>query len=302
MLEPTSWAEARAGRWWKRTLVGPHVPPMRRDDGFWGEPLPPPELWHFDDLVWLRRSKLGRLLDRAARGDQPDDLVRVDAEEITPEDASSFWSEFITDVAARNRHDWRGIRAFVGELRQRYGRRRLYQFERLTGRYAAFLFAKIEPLFLDQGIKPVFGKVAATLDVKTHYHLRLLTHHIVAEGRKAYDAVIGDPRLAIGHAANMTMQSGNFFHAVFRYELLVYQSQKLRMLEAITEHRGRPPPTEAQKRAKQQLEAIARRSFGAVELAEFLKTQFTTEEDVLDVPENWPRFEFTETTEVRRVS
>jgi hypothetical protein len=113
--------------------------------------------------------------------------------------------------------------------------------------------------------------------------------------------VIRDPTLAVGHAANMTMQSGNFFHAVFRYELLVYQSQKLRMLEAITEHAGRPPPTEAQKRAKAQFEGFARRLFGAVELTEFLKTQFKTQEDVLDVPENWPRFEFAKTTEVRRV-
>lgn len=302
MLEPTPWAEARAGRWWKRTLVGPHFPPMGRDDGFWDEPLPPPELWHFDDIVWLRRSRLGRLLNRVARGADPDPLVRVDAEEIAPDDVSAFWNEFMTDVFARNRHDWRGLRAFVTRLRARYGRRRLHQFERVAARYAAFLFAKIEPLFLDQGIKPIFGKAKATLDVKTHYHLRLLTHHIVAEGKEAYDAVIRDPKLAVGHATTMTMHSGNFFHAVFRYELLVYQSQKLRMLEAITEHAGRPPLTEAQKKAKDQLDAIARHSFGAVELAEFLKTQFTTEEDVLDVPENWPHFEFTRKDEVKRIA
>jgi hypothetical protein len=302
MLEPTSRAEARSGRWWKRTLVGPHFPPTRLDDGFWDEPLPPPELWHFDDIVWLRRSRLGRLMKRALRGEDPDALVRVGADDITPEDVGSFWSEFMADVAARNRHDWHGIRAFVGTLRDRYGRRRLHRFERIAGRYAALLFAKIEPLFLDQGIKPLFGKAVATLDVKTHYHLRLLAYHIIGEGKEVYDAVIRDTRLAVGHAANMTMQSGNFFQATFRYELIVYQSQKLRMLEAVTEHAGRPPLTEAQKKAKAQFEAFARRVFGAVELTEFLKTQFTTDEDVLDVPENWPRFTFTDTTEVRRVS
>jgi hypothetical protein len=302
MLEPTSWRDMReSGRWWKRSLVGPHFPPMRREDGFWEEPVPPPELWHFDDIVWLRRSRLGQLMRRAGRGESPDALVRVAADDIGPEDVSSFWNEFMADVAGRDRHDWQGLRAFVVAARERYGRRHLHRFERVMSRYAAFLFERIEPLFLDKGIKPIFGAVAATLDVKTHYHLRLLTHHIIGEGKAVYDAVIRDPALAVGHAPRMTMQSGNFFHAIFRYELLVYQSQKLRMLEAIAEHAGRPPLTAAQTRAKERLDGIARRLFGAVELTEFLKTQFTTSEDVLDVPENWPRFEFTRSDEVKRI-
>lgn len=302
MLEPTTWRDMRdSGRWWKRSLVGPHFPPMRLEDGFWEEPLPHPELWHFDDITWLRRSRFGGLIRRVARGESPDALVRAGADDIAPEDVTSFWNEFMTDVTARNRHDWQGIRAFVGAARERYGRRRMYRFERIVGRYAAFLFSKIEPLFLDKGIRPIFGKVAATLDVKTHYHLRLLTHHIVGEGRAAYDAVIRDPSLAVEHAARMTMQSGQFFNAVFRYELLVYQSQKLRMLEATNEHAGRSPLTAAQAQAKERSDAIARRLWAVFELNDFLKTQFKSPEDVLDVPEDWPRFEFTRSDEVKRI-
>jgi hypothetical protein len=302
MLEPTSFDEMRTTkRWWKRTLVGPHFPPMTQNDGFWDEPLPAPELWHFDDIVWLRRSKLGSLMSRAARGENPHSLVRAGAPELTEDDVAAFWGEFMADVASRNRDDWTGLRAYVGRLREKHGRRRLHTFERIAGRYAAFLFARIEPLFLDRGMLPIFGKVAATLDVKTNYHLRLLTHHIVAGGKEAYDAVMSEPGLAAQHAAHMTMQSGNFFHAVFRYELLVYQSQKLRMLEACVEHAGLAPLSEKEQRTQERIDAIVRRLGGAIELGEFLKTQFQSDEDILDVPENWPRFEFTETAEVRRV-
>src|SRR5438045_6149703 len=103
-------------------------------------------------------------------------------------------------------------------------------------------------------------------------------------------------------AAAMTMQSGNFLRAVFQYELLVYQSQKLRLLEAATEHAGRPPLSEQQQRAKARLDAVVRRLWGAVALTEFLKTQFLSEEDVLDVPENWPRFAFAANGEVKRAT
>lgn len=302
MLEPTTWVEARSsGKWWKRTLVGPHFPPMTKDDGYWDAPLPPPELWHFDDVIWLKRSRFGRVMERVARGESPHAAIRAGAEEIHADDVDAFWSDFVPGLAVRDRHDWKGIRAEVKRLRERHGRRRLHTFERIASRYAAFLFAKLEPLFLDQGIRPIFGNVEASLDVKTNYHLRLLTFHIVTEGRDAYDAVIRDPSLAARHAANMTMRSGNFLHAIFRYELLVYQSQKLRLLEASTAHAGRPPLSEKERLAKEKIDGVVKRLWGAVELTEFLKTQFTTEEDVLDVPENWPRFEFAADGEVRRI-
>src|SRR5262249_48189432 len=36
MLEPVSLKEhAETGKWWKRTYIGPHSPPRRRDPDFW---------------------------------------------------------------------------------------------------------------------------------------------------------------------------------------------------------------------------------------------------------------------------
>jgi hypothetical protein len=301
LMEPTSLSEAlKEGRWWKRTLVGPHSPPMTRRGGF-DDLIPPPELWHFDDRVWLRRSHLNPLMNRALRGEDPHALVLEDADGLTAEDRDRFWSDFHLTVCARNRHEWTGLRKMVDHIREKYGYRQLFRFERLIGRYGALLFAKLEPLFVEKGLAPAWGKVRPTLDAKTYYHLGLLTRHIIGEGRETYDAVIRDPLLAVGELEKMSMQSGNYFDALFRYEVFLFQAQKLRLLENYLEHEGRMKPTPKQRAFLDRVNSIVRRIFGAVEMVEFLKTQFKTEEDVLDVAENWPRFAMTPSGEVVRL-
>jgi hypothetical protein len=99
----------------------------------------------------------------------------------------------------------------------------------------------------------------------------------------------------------MSMQSGNHFDALFRYEVFLFQAQKLRLLENYLEHEGRAQPTPKQRAFLDRVNSIVRRIFGAVEMVEFLKTQFKTEEDVLDVPERWPRFAMTPSGEVKRL-
>ncbi len=291
MLEPTTIAELRAtGRWWKKTLIGPHSGPVTREGGFGEHEMPPPELWHFDDVVWLKRSAMARLMDRAVKGESPHDLVLVDADGLSADDVARFWNEFLPGVAPHRDESWSGLRAIVTGLRERYGREQLYRFERIAGRYGVLLFAKMEPLFLDHGLAPAFGRVHATLDVRTHHHLGLLARHILTEGRAAYDAVAAAPARANEHLPRMTMQSGAYLLALFRYEVYVNQSQKLRLMEIFLEPVGRRPPTEAQKRNSAKLEPILRRTLGPLDMVDFLKTQFTRPEDSLDVPENWPRF------------
>jgi hypothetical protein len=299
MLEPASLAEHKArGLWWKRKLVGPHFPPQSLDDMFVEHPLPPPELWHFEDVYWLERSRLGHAMARVARGDDPQRWIAHAAPELAPPIIDQFWNELVPWIAARHRSDWHGLRQSVAELRARYGRPQLYLFERIAARYGALLFAKLEPLFSDAGVRPLWGHTKPTLDVPSLYELRLLTHHIVAQGRTAYDAVIASPRSAAEHAVRMTMFTGHSFQALFRYEALVYQAQKLRLLDAVTKTLGRPEPNAKQRAARERGNAYAKRCFGALVAIDFLKTQFTGDEDILDVPERWPRFEFTPEAEV----
>jgi Lipase maturation factor len=300
LLEPAPYAEHQAcGVWWKRTLAGPHFPPQTLADMDVEHPLPPPELWHFEDIVWLERSRLGRAMAKVARGENPHLLITDAAPELA-EFVEPFWNELVPWIAARHRDSFRGLRQSVNELRERYGRARLYAFERIAGRYGAFLAAKLEPVLNQPGLSGVFGTVEQPLGVGSYYELRLLTHHILTEGRAAYDRAIAEPRTARENAARMTMFTGHAFAALFRYEALVYQAHKQRLLDVVQKKRGQRELTEKQKLARDKNLAIGQRAFGALVVAEFLKTQFTGEEDVLDVPERWPVFEYTSEAEVVR--
>jgi hypothetical protein len=263
-------------------------------------PLPPPELWHFDDAYWLYRSQLGRTMTRVSAGADPHQSIADGAPELGAA-VEQFWNEFVPRVQARHRESFSGLRQSVNELRADYGRPRLYVFERIAGRYGAFLFARLEPLLNQPGLRGLFGSEPPPLGVGSLYELRLLTHHIIAEGRAAYDRAIAEPRSAREHAARMTMFTGHSFQALFRYEALVYQAQKQRLLDAIAKTRGQKEPTARQRAAREKSQAAGMRAFGALVVAEFLKTQFTSEEDVLDVPEKWPAFEYTADNEVVRV-
>jgi hypothetical protein len=301
MLEPASRAEhAARGIWWKRTLIGPHFPPQSLADMFVEHPLPPPELWHFDDAYWLYRSRLGRAMSQVAGGADPHRFIADGAPELEAV-VEQFWSEFVPRVQARHRDSFLGLRQSVNELRAHYGRAHLYLFERVAGRYGAFLFARLEPLLNEPGLRGLSGSAPLPLGVGSLYELRLLTHHILAEGRAAYDRAIAEPRSARENAARMNLFTGHSFQALFRYEALVYQSQKQRLLDAMTKTRGQKEPTARKRAAREKSEASGRRGFGALVVVEFLKTQFTSEEDVLDIPERWPAFEYTADNEVVRV-
>ncbi len=299
ILEPTSIAESRAsGRFWRRGLIGPHFPPLRLEQA-WNPPLPAPELWHLDDVIWLRRSRFGQLMRRVRAGEDAHVLVREGARELAA-DVELFWSQLLPGVPAPLRQSWAGLRACVGELRQRYGRDQLHRFERIAGRYAALLFAKLEPLALDAKAGLASPANPSQAKLKINYYVRLLSCQIVAEGRDAYDAVMRRPELAREHAERMTMQAGHLFQALFRYENLVYQSQMLRLLAAWTYWEGRPALTPAQQPARARSRAFEEWLWGKLDLTEFFKAQFTTEEDRLDIPEQWPRFRLAHDHEIVR--
>jgi hypothetical protein len=284
---------------WRRTLVGPHYPKLERGDPSLERPLPPPELWNIDDLVWLRRSHLGPLMLRAAKGEDPHAFVGGLGLELEAPDLEAFWGELVPRFAAE-RADWTGMKARVRKLRAAFDASTLYRFERLAARYAIFLYARLEPSFLDGGLGALFGKRASTLDLPSTHHLRLFALHLVGEGRAVYDAVMKDPAVSKEHLASFSLDSGHFFHALFRYEALVYQCQKMRLLKAYIEHRGRAEFTPEARASRRGIEALARRFFGVADTMEFLRTRLDSEDDRLDVEERWPEFEILDSGEVRR--
>jgi hypothetical protein len=304
MLEPTSLTELREKkRWWKKTLIGPHFPPMKLDDGYWDEPLPAPELWHPDDVVWLRRSRVGNLMKRARAGESPHELVLVHGEGLSAEDVSRFWGDFLPAVTAADRHDWAGLRAAVLALRARHDGATLHRLERIAARYAVLLSARLAPCVPELTPANAFGfKMTTATKLKTEHHLRLFAYHALGEGRAAYDALVAEPSRAEAEAERMTMQSANYLPVLFRYEAVLYQCQKLRLQQAFTEHEGRTEPTEAQRRTKARVEGAIKGIVGSLDMVEFLRSQLSGPEDVLDVPEAWPRFRMDASGEVKPVS
>lgn len=303
ILEPASIQELRTeGRWWRRTLIGPHYAPLQQGEGYWDEPMPEPELWHYDDLFWLKRSRLGTLLRRAASGESADALVKLGAVELTDKEIEVFWSKIVPVIHSRHDASFVGLRTTVCELRETYGAQAMRRFERMANRYALCLFARLEPMFLRAGwsfLRVRWRPDPATnaLAVRSYYELRTLCMAVVAQGRQTYREVLDNPELAHAQAEQLTMPRAHQLQFVFRYETMVFHAQKLRLLDNMSRQLNRTKPDAK----KQELMSLAGNAFGAVPMIEFLKTQFLAPEDWLDVPERWPRFEVTSNLEVRRV-
>ena len=225
MLEPTTVEELRrTGNYWKRIYIGPHLAPFQRIEGFWDRAIPVPELWHWDDVIWKRRSKLRRLMDRARAGEELRGAVIADAPELSAADVDAFFNDFLPLVQQGSPGDcgWTKLPSVVAELRGKFDAPHLYVFERLAGRLTTMIVALLEPMFLGQGGKP-------ELEVKTYYHLSLLAQQVLLEGPSAFESLYRRPASAVEYVKKLDFARGCYLMAVFQYEALIFQAQKRRL-------------------------------------------------------------------------
>ena len=227
MLEPVSLEEHRkTGVWWKRSYVGPHVPPQELDLRFSEDASAEPELWHFDAIFWRRRSRLRGLMDRALSGkENPMQLATADAGNLSAADVERFWDDFVPMISGSVRERFETLPDIVAELEQRWDRRQRRALHRLLGRFSALLIARLEPLYLYRGFHPL-------IPARTYFQLWMLVHHIIGSGRQAYLEVFANPISAADHLSSLTNQTGLYPHAVFRLEQMTFEAQKLRLLNA----------------------------------------------------------------------
>jgi hypothetical protein len=99
----------------------------------------------------------------------------------------------------------------------------LKAFERILGRLSLALLARLEPHFAE-GRK-------SQIEAQSFFHLGMLIHSIIGEGKEAYLAVLEKPSLAASYAGEMINESGLFFTAVFWFETLVYHARKFRLIQ-----------------------------------------------------------------------
>lgn len=249
MLEPVSLEQhAQSGAWWRRRYVGPHRPAEALDPEFWADASAEPELWHFEAICWRRRSRLGPLLARAAVGvASADELVLEDAAGIEPRHLTRFWNELVPLSSGAARASFDTLPDALQQLHERFDRSERRALERVLARYALFLVARLEPLYLHRGHAPL-------LNVPTYFHLWLLAHHIIGCGPEAYRRAYTQPASAAEHISALTPQTGLYGLALFRHDALRFEAQKLRLIEAFTY-----PHNPAAKRA--QAERVRARSF-----------------------------------------
>lgn len=289
MLTATTTAERKqTGLYWNREYIGPHLPETRIMPSFWDEIFLPPELWHLEDAIWKRRSKLMQIVQRLAAGDAIDRAVIAGAPELEAF-VAPFWSEFLPKLRATDRSHWQGLPDLVQELRARHDKATLFAFERLLGRYSFMLADKLDPIFFDAGLLPVFGLRKPALDVKSYLHQGMLIHLILCEGREVFERVLAQPLSANDYAPQLTVSNGLYCTALFRFELFVFEAQKMRLLQTVMEPKrvqfsmGDPKLTAA-------LDQIAMRLFGAVEIVPFMREQFRGPRFEGGQPEHYPSF------------
>jgi hypothetical protein len=299
MLEPTSLAHHRAtGEYWKRTYVGPHIPPRTNDPDLWEDFLPEAELWHFDAITWRRRSRLKHLIDRSQVGrEDPLQLVLAHGDVLSAADVERFWNDFLPYVGANNQN-LDTLPDLVPQVRARYDRVQLRALNRLFARFALLLVARLEPLYLGRGFRPL-------IQAETYLHLWLLAHHVIGKGKDAYLKAMADPIALGSELAAVTTHTGLYYFSLFRYEAMVMEAQKLRLLALLS-----PPYDEDQKRAwlaagvagmnkfQQRADAILRALSGFYCVSPGLLEHFKGPRFDLGYPELYPSFRQLESGEI----
>jgi hypothetical protein len=239
MLEPVTIEEHfKTGNWWKRSYIGPHAPPRELDPRFWEESWPEPEMWHYDAVFWRRRSKLRKLTEASQRGgEDPMKLALLEGPGLASADVERFWTELVPLLGGPGRESFDTLPDTVREVRKRFSRPELRQFHRLLGRFSLLLVARLEPLYLGRGLHP-------EIPAKTYFHLWMLVQQIIGNGREAYLAAMASPKaVALEELPKLTTETGLYALSVFRYESMVFEAQKLRLITAFS-----PPHDEEQKR------------------------------------------------------
>jgi hypothetical protein len=281
LLRPASLEEhAKSGAWWTREVIGPHYPARERNDHFWQLWLPDPELFDFDDVVWKERTRLGRIMDPNDRSSDVAALVVREAPDLSPADVDRFFDELLPAVNAADAGDWSCVGQRWRALRSRFSALELRRFERVAGRVATVLDARIERL------------AAASNDPRlgTHYDVACLAQHLLLQGRAVVEDALAHPEHALARAAEPTPETSLYLSAMFRLDRLVWEAHKMRFLDMILVRSSERFPDSERARAERKLEETAKKIWGVAHFSAFLRGKFKEPEYCDGTPERYPEF------------
>jgi hypothetical protein len=233
VLEPLSPAEHRAtGLWWRRRRLGIHMPPLESEEAArLDAPVPGPELFHWDDLIWRRRAPMIRRFERAAIA--AGSLAELDAAvaaalEIPAETVQRFWEELIPSVLYPGAEGWLGMADRARETRRHFGAAAMLDFERIAAMLAIGVAARIE------------GRVRLPWPVVSYFHVGMLLYALIAHGRREYESAFGDDDYLVLQARRLSDGAGMWLFGIFRPEALAYEARAARLVEQFAPLRWSP--------------------------------------------------------------
>ena len=283
LLRPASLEEhAKTGAWWTRELIGPHYPARTRNDHFWQLWLPNPELFDFDDVVWKERTALGPLMNPGDRSADLAALVPRGTDDLPASDVDRFFDEFLPAAEPERARRWDDIGERWRALRSRFSPLELRRFERVAGRIATMLDARIEPL--------VRAGSAAEATLPTHYDVACLAQHLILQGRAVVEETLAQPERALSRAKDLTPETSLYLSALFRLDRLVWEAHKMRFLDMILVRSSERFPDSDRARAERKLEETAKKLWGVARLTAFLRGKFREPEYADGTPEQYPEF------------
>jgi hypothetical protein len=185
----------------------------------------------------------------------------------------------------------------VPQLRERFDRAQLHALHRVMQRFTLLVVARLEPMYLGRGLKPL-------VPAQTYFHLWLAVQHVIAKGRDAYLALLNDPASVTNALAEMTPQSGTYLMSIFRYEPMIFEAEKLRLLTAV----GPPHDEEAKRKVAFGTEGMNRFERTVVKLSMLfsgffwimphVRASFKGPRFDRGFPELWPSFQQLDSGEV----
>jgi hypothetical protein len=144
---------------------------------------------------------------------------------ISEADVTRFWELFVPLVQGDVRQHLNNLPPVVKAVENKFSRQERRTLYRLLNRFALILVCRLEPHYLHHGGKP-------KIPVRSYFHLWMLAQHIICTGRQAYLDAVAEPLSVLDHLPQLTDHTGLFALSVFRYEEVIFESQKLRLIQA----------------------------------------------------------------------
>ncbi len=224
---------AATGKWWSRRYVGPLFPATVLDPRAFIDNLPPPELFHPDDVDRKRRAPALKAMTEAYRKSGDVHEAVLVASDLTVDERERFWSEVVPFIAGE-RPMWKALSERVDAFRAQYPQAQRIRFERLLERYCILLRTRLEPYYY-RDAKP-------KIELTSNFRFSMFLHELVTDGRPALDAILEHPERAAERATHCTDASLLYTVAMFRYDVVMYHAYCMRQMLCVTDDPGWPIP------------------------------------------------------------